>query len=169
MKILDPRETANLAALVHLKFFTSFTWGLVISQWEALKGSTMSWKNHRKRMQSQPFQQRGLIGWLMKYFYFQVTGGLSPVGWECKPFHLLASGIAGDWSIVMDRYSSLMTRGCSLYPSTGHLNGVQGGWESCLQSYLPKLSQMVVCLPVKEKNNDKEYKSVSLEGFSCFE
>lgn len=171
MKILGPRDTANLAVLVHLKLFTSFVWGLIISQGEARKGTNMSSINQRKRVQSQPFQQRGFIVWLMKYFCFQVTWGLWAIGEGCRPFHLVVSGIAGNWSIVMDRYSSLMTQGCSLYQCTGGLNGVQGGWESCLQSYLPKLSQMVVPLPVKEKNNDQEYKNVSLTGssFSSFE
>lgn len=169
MKILGPRDTANLAVLVYLKLFTSFVWGLLISQWEALKGSTVSWINHRRRVQPQPFQQRGFIGWWMKYFCFQVAGWLWAVGWRCRPFHHPVTGIAGNWSIEMHRYSSLMTQGCSLYPSTGHVNGVQGEWESCLQSYLPKISEMVVSLPVKEKNNDKEYKNVSLTGFSSFE
>lgn len=61
MKILGPRDTANLAVLVHLKLFSSFVWGLVISQGEALKGSNVSSINQRKRVQSQPFQQRGFI------------------------------------------------------------------------------------------------------------
>lgn len=50
MKILGPRDTANLAVLVHLKLFSSFVWGLVISQGEALKGSNVSSINQRKRV-----------------------------------------------------------------------------------------------------------------------
>lgn len=170
MKILGLRDTANLAVLVHLKLFTSFVWGLVIAQGEALKGSNMSSINQRQSAVT-AFSAEGLTVWLMKYFCFQVTRGLWAIGWGCKPFHLVVSGMAGNCSIVMDGYSSLVTQGCSLYQCTGHPNGAQGGWESHLQSYLPKLPQMVAPLPVKEKNNDKEYKNVSLTGgsFSSFE